>query len=66
MKSLEEMSLDEKISWACGTILLGIGEGKFRDSMASVLLSVNKEAYERGKAAGISEKKAKHKARKTG
>lgn len=66
MKSLDEMSLDEKITWACGTVLLGIGEGKFRESMASIVVGVNHEAYERGKAAGIAEEKAKHKTRKTG
>jgi len=48
MKSLDEMTFEEKVSWACGTILIGIGEGKFRSSVADVLLAINHEAFQRG------------------
>lgn len=62
MKSIDEMTLEEKVSWACGTVLIGIGEGKFRDSMVTVILAINHEAYRRGSgeskkvfAAGVKE-----------
>jgi len=53
MKSLSEMTFDEKLSWACGSILIGIGDGKFRGAVAGVIMSVNSEAYDRGKKAGV-------------
>lgn len=48
MKSIDEMTFEEKLAWACGTILIGIGEGKFQSSVAGVILAINHEAFERG------------------
>lgn len=53
MKNLSEMDLYEKTSWACGTILIGIGDGKFRSAMSGVIIGITADAYDRGKKAGI-------------
>jgi hypothetical protein len=49
MKTVEEMTFDERIAWAKGVILLGIGEGKFQESVYTVVSLVTQEAYYRGR-----------------
>ncbi len=39
MKSFEEMTLEEKINWASGYLLISIGEGKFREAVCAIILS---------------------------
>ena len=48
-KSVEEMTFDEKVSWAAGELIISIGEGKFRDRLYSILNALMLEAYNRGK-----------------
>ncbi len=48
MKSFEEMAFSERIVWAKGTILIGIGKGEFSESVAHVIMAVTQEAYQRG------------------
>jgi len=64
-KSLGEMDFNEKLSWACGTVIIGIGDGKFRSAMGGVILGLTQEGYNRGKKAGVEEQKAKQKRRRS-
>jgi hypothetical protein len=57
------MDFDEKLSWACGTVLIGIGSGEFRSAMAMVVLGINQEAFDRGVKSGLAQAKAKKKRR---
>jgi len=59
MKSIDEMSFEEKLAWACGTVLIGIGEGKFRSSVADVILAISREAFQRGECHGKKSDKKK-------
>lgn len=52
MKNLKEMDFSEKVTWACGTVLIGIGDGNFRSSMSSVMVVINQDAFERGRQLG--------------
>ncbi len=51
-KSYKDMTFEEKVNWVTGGLILGIGEGKFRDAVAVILAAVSKEAYDRGLAEG--------------
>jgi hypothetical protein len=42
------MDFDEKLSWACGTVLIGIGSGEFRSAMAMVVLGINVDEFVSG------------------
>lgn len=50
-KTLEQMDSREILHWACGTILIAIGEGKFQGGVSSVIAGVMQVAYNRGLAA---------------
>lgn len=56
---LDERDFDQKLSWACGVVLNGIGEGKFHSAVASVMVLVNNEAYQRGRRDGARDRKRK-------
>lgn len=58
-KTLDEMSTDEIVSWACGSILIAIGEGKFRSAVSMVVMAVTQSAYNRGVKAGQESTKKK-------
>lgn len=58
-KRLEDMTFDEKLSWACGYVLVSIGEGKFRTAMSVVLQTATYEAYHRGIEEGKKMKEKK-------
>lgn len=47
-KTLAEMSFSEKLNWASGHLIMGIGEGKFRERLGYILMAVTQEAYDRG------------------
>ncbi len=60
-KPLEEMSLNEMTTWACGEILIGIGEGKFRAAVTSVIMAICQVKYELGKKRAMEEFEASKK-----
>lgn len=62
-KSLDEMDLSEKTSWASGVVIVAIGEGKFRGAMTTVILAINREAYDRGVKAGVEQERERQKER---
>jgi hypothetical protein len=65
LKDMKDMSLDEMVSWGCGTILIGIGDGKFRCAVSSVIVAMRSDAVARGYALGAaSEKRKRRKAKK--
>jgi len=39
MKTTEEMTFDELMNYWSGRMIISIGEGKFRDTVAAMLLS---------------------------
>lgn len=49
MKTLSEMSFNEKLDWASGELIVSIGRGDFRSALSMILLGVSQEAYDRGK-----------------
>lgn len=52
--SVVEWEFDKTLSWACGVVLNGIGEGKLQGAVASVILHVNNVSYHRGKRDGMA------------
>jgi hypothetical protein len=57
--SLAEKDFDQKVAWASGVILNGIGEGNLRGAVATILVHVNNEAYQRGKRDGENSSRKK-------
>ncbi len=49
MKEFKDMDHKEKVDYAVGSLLIAIGEGKFRDAVASLIGAVSADAYQRGK-----------------
>ena len=60
-KPLKEMTFDEKMAWAMGTILFGIGDGKLRSGVSVIILGVSQEAFDRGVKSGIEREKIRTK-----
>lgn len=48
MKKISEMGYEERLDWACGYVIIGIGKGEFRSALNIVLLAITKDAYDRG------------------
>jgi hypothetical protein len=48
MKNIEDMDTEEMVGWACGYLLIAIGEGRFRAAMYAVVQSIFQVAYNRG------------------
>lgn len=55
MKEVKDMTTDELVDWAGGTLICAIGRGDFRAALIGILLTVQSAAYERG----LSERKRK-------
>lgn len=60
-KPISEMTFDEKLSWATGTILFSIGDGKLRSGVSVIILGVSQEAFDRGVKSGVEREKIRAK-----
>ena len=63
-KRLDQMDMNEKMTWGAGIVLNGLAEGNLRSSVATIILSVNHEAYDRGVKAGIADEQRRQKERR--
>ncbi len=50
-KTLIEMSLDDKLNWAMGKIVMAIGRGDLRTVVCEIIQAIMTESYERGRKA---------------
>ena len=53
MKEYKDMTYSERLSWSCGTILIGIGEGKFRSAVSDVMNVIMQASYDHGYKQGL-------------
>lgn len=49
--TLEKMTLDDKVSWAMGEIVMAIGAGQLRSKVAGIIMAIMTESYNRGRKA---------------
>lgn len=43
MKLIRDMDINELVDWATGTLIIGIGEGQFRNTVSRVILAIMSE-----------------------